>query len=179
MRQKVISFSSFNKTSVPANGGLRSFYIATKSTSFIYSNPTKALNEEISLILADGVYAPKILVGEGVVSYPMPKSNFLYQTKSFVGTVYYEEECPSPAPSISGKFLTGSSMINAQHEPPTHISRFISFSFISTTKQSTRGSISKSICATKQPTVGTAISRPEWNALLRAIVATHNPYGTD
>merc|ERR1712127_54540 len=88
------------------NGGLRSFYFATKTRGLIYSNSNDtALFDEMILTSADSTYAPKILVGEGILQYPMPKDPstqaYYYTPKSFVGTVYYEKECPSLAPSIS------------------------------------------------------------------------------
>ncbi|KAL7526737.1 hypothetical protein ACHAXR_003210, partial [Thalassiosira sp. AJA248-18] len=63
------------------------------------------VNDELPLVgEADpGDYAPKILVGEGVVEYPWTHTPFFFQPKSFVGKVYYEKECPTEAPSKSSE----------------------------------------------------------------------------
>ena len=102
-----IPVETFTETPTKGNGGIRSFYITTNTSSFIYLNPPegKKLYDESPTTLSAGagseVNAPKILIGEGVVSYPMPEEALSYLVKSFVGRVYYEEECPSSAPSES------------------------------------------------------------------------------
>lgn len=104
-----VPFEVFNKTRVLPNGGVRSFYISTEKGIFIYQDPDPdnmvVVNAEMELIgnggdtPSLGDYAPKVLVGEGVVSWePLP---FLFQPKLFVGKVYYENECSSMAPSTS------------------------------------------------------------------------------
>lgn len=109
-----IPFDKFIETRLPRNGGVQSFYIATKTTSFIYLDPPmdKTLNDELTLSInsttsnnnqggTDNFYAPMILLGEGVTEYPMPTTIVMYLLKSFVGTIYFERECPSEAPSVS------------------------------------------------------------------------------
>eukprot|EP00571_Detonula_confervacea_P017820 CAMPEP_0172298686 /NCGR_PEP_ID=MMETSP1058-20130122/1227_1 /TAXON_ID=83371 /ORGANISM="Detonula confervacea, Strain CCMP 353" /LENGTH=673 /DNA_ID=CAMNT_0013007973 /DNA_START=228 /DNA_END=2249 /DNA_ORIENTATION=- len=99
-----IPLGSF-KSVVPANGGIRSFYIAAPTGGFIYPTSDEAVvNDEMNLLLGErdpGEYAPRILVGEGVVKYPMPDGALWYQSKEFMGKVYYEKVCPSLAPSMS------------------------------------------------------------------------------
>ena len=81
------AFNNFN-TSVPGSGGIRSFYIAKKSSAFLLSDPfadtTIRLNDEIPLLSGSifGVYPPKVLVGEGVVAYPMGTTTYFYFAKS-------------------------------------------------------------------------------------------------
>ena len=102
-----IPFETFTEIPIKGNGGIRSFYITTNTSSFIYLNPPegKKLYDESPTTLSAGagseVNAPKILIGEGVVSYPMPEEALSYLVKSMVGQVYYKEECPSSAPSES------------------------------------------------------------------------------
>lgn len=102
-----IPLGRFEGIPVPGNGGHRSFYIATVNPGLIYSDPVggKLVNEEMDLVdSTDVAHAPKILVGEGLAEYPMPKSRWSYFAKSFVGEVYYEKTCRSEAPSASGNF---------------------------------------------------------------------------
>lgn len=92
--------------SVPANGGVRSFYITTTRSGLLYSDPPgdASVNDEMVLISSGNDpyrHPPKLLVGEGLALYPMPDSPFFYLTRSFVGKVYYEKECPSPSLSVS------------------------------------------------------------------------------
>jgi len=103
-------FETFNSTKVPGSGGIRSFYITTLNQGFIYSDPcpVEIQSCDVPLIVNDvmdmrtkSVDGPIILVGEGIVSYPMPDSALFYTSKSFVGDVYYEMECPTAAPSQS------------------------------------------------------------------------------
>ena len=94
------------KIGIPGNAGIRSFYIAMKSTGIIYSNLNggEVLNDELDLVKFENDLAqnsPMILVGEGVVSYPMPDIELFYRMRSFMGKVYYEKECLSLAPSSS------------------------------------------------------------------------------
>ena len=100
-----IPFETFTATTVPGNGGIRSFYITTNTSSFIYLNPPEDADVYDEVILIDGAgeeeYAPKVLIGEGLVTYPMPTQVLSYLVKSFVGSVYYEKECLSFAPSKS------------------------------------------------------------------------------
>ena len=91
------TFSSY----VPPNGGIRSFFIATDARAFIYSDLAVNVNEHMDIVGTPDPddYAPKLLVGEGIVSYPsLPDAGYLYQTRGFVGKVFYEKECPSAAP---------------------------------------------------------------------------------
>ena len=96
----------FKKISIPS-GGLRSFYIGMPKSGLITARleEGETLNNEMSLMGNGDVNAPKILVGEGTLSYPMSEESFDYTPKSFVGQVYYEEECLSSAPSISGTYF--------------------------------------------------------------------------
>jgi len=96
------TFSSY----VPPNGGIRSFFIATDARAFIYSDvaDNDKVNDQMSILGTPDVndYTPHLLVGEGIVTYPtLPDAGYLYQTRAFVGKIFYEKECPSAAPSIS------------------------------------------------------------------------------
>jgi len=99
-----IPFGMFEKISIPS-GGLRSFYIGMPKSHLIIASleGDEKLNSEMSLRDNGDAYAPKILVGESTVSYPMPQEQFAYIAKTFVGQVYYEEECISLAPSVSAQ----------------------------------------------------------------------------
>ncbi len=85
-----VPYGAFNnvKTGVPGSGGIRSFYIATKSSAFLLSDHTAdttiKVNDEIPLfsVSIPGDYPPKVLVGEGVVNYPMETTTYFYFPKS-------------------------------------------------------------------------------------------------
>ena len=104
-----IPFEDFTKTSVPSQGGVRSFYITTLDSGFVYSNPaeinndglTPGVNDEMKLLVDPGINGPIVLVGERASTYPMPDSALYYASKSFVGNVFYEMDCPTAAPSVS------------------------------------------------------------------------------
>ena len=104
-----IPFEDFTKTSVPPQGGIRSFYITTLDAGFVYSDPAEInndgllqeVNDEMDLLVDPGINGPIVLVGERASSYPMPDSPLYYAAKSFVGDVYYEMDCPTAAPSVS------------------------------------------------------------------------------
>jgi len=104
-----IPLEEFNRTEVPPNGGVRSFYIITEQPRFMYYENTDnqkqiLVNDEAELIEnSDSGYGPKVLAGEGIVSFPWPNQPLLYKSKLFVGKVFYEKECPSFAPSISAQ----------------------------------------------------------------------------
>eukprot|EP00581_Thalassiosira_minuscula_P010578 CAMPEP_0183711732 /NCGR_PEP_ID=MMETSP0737-20130205/7155_1 /TAXON_ID=385413 /ORGANISM="Thalassiosira miniscula, Strain CCMP1093" /LENGTH=698 /DNA_ID=CAMNT_0025940299 /DNA_START=157 /DNA_END=2253 /DNA_ORIENTATION=+ len=118
-----IPFDSFNKAraTVPANGGMRSFYIATKTNVFIYGNAVgKRVYDQMDLVQSDDVYAPEILVGEFVSSYPWDSNFFFDYAITFVGEVHYEAECDSLAPSISASQIpTAQPSIQPSQEPST------------------------------------------------------------
>ena len=125
-----IPYEGFTKTSIPGNGKVRSFYIATpQAASFRYTDPPsgKLVNSETALeglssgSVMEGEYTPKILTGEGVATYPLDLSAFMYQTKSFVGKVYWERECPTLAPSISAQPSTAPTLTasDSPSSPPT------------------------------------------------------------
>lgn len=118
-----IPFDSFTKTRVPANGGVRSFYIATKSSAYTYVDPPEGKNlltDELVLIGGNSAdkFSPKILLGEGVADYPMSATPLLYQRKAFVGKLYYEKECPSEAPSTT-TMPSAAPTITASFSPST------------------------------------------------------------
>lgn len=121
------AFDDFN-TSVPARGGIRSFYLATKSSAFLASDlttDTTMLNTEILLVneAIDDDYPPKLLVGEGAVSYPMGLQTWSYFTKAFWGSVFYEAVCPTSSPSVSSN--PSSSPTVAPSESPSFSPTFI------------------------------------------------------
>ena len=104
-----IPFAQFVPARVPPNGRLRAFYVATKSSGLIYANPqpaTLVLRPGAGLSVEDSK-APQLLVGEGIAMYPMPDLHLYYTEKSFLGKVYYEKECASLAPSVSGACCEG------------------------------------------------------------------------
>jgi len=45
--------------------------------------------------------SPQILIGESAMSYPFTDTAYLYAPKVFMGTVYFEEKCPTESPSMS------------------------------------------------------------------------------
>jgi hypothetical protein len=46
--------------------------------------------------------APKILIGEAVVNYPLDDNSvYLFSSAAFWGTVIFEKACPTNSPSIS------------------------------------------------------------------------------
>jgi hypothetical protein len=86
--------------------------------------------------------APKLLVGEGVVTYPMPDVGLMYQKKSFVGSVYYEDDCPTLAPSMS---------LGPSYAPTIPPSGSPSFSPTSTVVPSTAPSLAASSTPSSEP----------------------------
>jgi hypothetical protein len=78
---------------------------STSCTHIITTSSSLPLHDQsdvVSVTRGDDLFAPKILVGEGTISYPFPaNSPFLYITRQFVGKVYYETDCPSQQPSMS------------------------------------------------------------------------------
>jgi len=103
-----IPFELFDRATVPANGGMRSFYIATKTNRFIYGNNAAgyAVNDYMDLVESDDAYAPEILVGEAVLAYPWDSGFFFDYAILFVGEVYYDAECDSDSLAPSTSALT-------------------------------------------------------------------------
>ena len=105
-----IPFGDFNSTYIPPNNASQSFFITVKQMgSFVTVLPPDgaSVNDVVPIWSPDvdvnGGLAPRILVGEGMSSSPSgwPSSPYLFQTKAFVGKVFYETPCPTQAPSFS------------------------------------------------------------------------------
>ena len=85
----------------------RSFYLTMDSSALVYNNVEQGKNvggrqtDDGTSAKKKGNELPPVLrVGEGVVGYPWTADvPFLYQTKEFVGKIFYEVTCRSEAPS--------------------------------------------------------------------------------
>ena len=85
----------------------RSFYLTMDSSALVYNDAAKGKNvggrqpDDGNSAKKKGSELPPVLrVGEGVIGYPWTVNvPFLYQTKQFVGKVFYEVTCRSEEPS--------------------------------------------------------------------------------
>ncbi|KAL9181870.1 hypothetical protein ACHAXT_012213 [Thalassiosira profunda] len=97
-----IPWETFEPTSIPPNGGMRSFYL-TLDQGALVCRPEK--RSSLGRVQKDDDWNshdlhPLILRhGESVVGYPFHTAAFLYSPASFIGAVYYERECFTEAPS--------------------------------------------------------------------------------
>ncbi|KAL9187215.1 hypothetical protein ACHAXT_001318 [Thalassiosira profunda] len=114
VKQYILPSGTF-RASVPPNGGIRSFYIHTarrRQPSLVSARPPewRTVNDVVDTLpyAPAETPVPRILVGEEFVfGYPlgvfefMPDDPTFYQPSMFVGTLFYEVECPNGAPSVA------------------------------------------------------------------------------
>lgn len=99
-----IPMESFVTTSVPPNGGQRSFYVTLKTAGLVTAEPgdSYSVNDESILLPGEGdSMSPRILIGESSSSYPFGDVPYLYAPAMFMGKVLFEKACPTESPSIS------------------------------------------------------------------------------